>query len=172
MGGRSIIYSAAWNKNVKGGLHAADELYYFLKEMPTIVVEPRFDGKNIKYIPPSVDINAILPKNQNNSARLSVATSTVSTKSPPESPNVGEIPASANDEDGSHLEEQPKTICKLQPVKRGRGRPRGSKNKKTLEREAMMANAPQPVKRGRGRPRGSKNKKTLEREANLRKAVD
>lgn len=43
-----IFYSAAWNKNVKGGLHAADELYYFLKEMPTIVVEPRFDGNNIK----------------------------------------------------------------------------------------------------------------------------
>lgn len=43
-----IFYSAAWNKNVKGGLHAADELYYFLKEMPTIVVEPRFDGKSIK----------------------------------------------------------------------------------------------------------------------------
>ena len=43
-----VFYSAAWNKNVKGGLHAADELYYFLKEMPTIVVEPRFDGKNIK----------------------------------------------------------------------------------------------------------------------------
>lgn len=43
-----IFYSAAWNKNVKGGLHAADELYYFLKEMPTIVVEPRFDGKTIK----------------------------------------------------------------------------------------------------------------------------
>lgn len=43
-----IFYSAAWNKNVRGGLHAADELYYFLKEMPTIVVEPRFDGKTIK----------------------------------------------------------------------------------------------------------------------------
>lgn len=43
-----IFYSTAWNKNVKGGLHAADELYYFLKEMPTIVVEPRFDGKTIK----------------------------------------------------------------------------------------------------------------------------
>lgn len=43
-----IFYSAAWNKNVKGGLHAADELYYFLKDMPTIVVEPRFDGKTIK----------------------------------------------------------------------------------------------------------------------------
>ncbi len=43
-----IFYSAAWNKNVRGGLHAADELFYFLKEMPTIVVEPRFDGKTIK----------------------------------------------------------------------------------------------------------------------------
>lgn len=43
-----IFYSTAWNKNVKGGLHAADELYYFLKEMPTIVVEPRFDGKTVK----------------------------------------------------------------------------------------------------------------------------
>lgn len=42
------FYSAAWNKNVKGGLHAADELFYFLKELPTIVVEPRFDGKTIK----------------------------------------------------------------------------------------------------------------------------
>lgn len=43
-----IFYSAAWNKNVRGGLHAADELFYFLKEMPTIVVEPRFDGKTVK----------------------------------------------------------------------------------------------------------------------------
>lgn len=43
-----IFYSAAWNKNVRGGLHAADELYYFLKEMPTVVVEPRFDGKTVK----------------------------------------------------------------------------------------------------------------------------
>lgn len=43
-----IFYSAAWKNNVKGGLHAADELYYFLKGMPTIVVEPRFDGKTVK----------------------------------------------------------------------------------------------------------------------------
>lgn len=46
--------------------------------------------------------------------------------------------------------------------KRGRGRPKGSKNKKTLEREALEL---QMQKRGRGRPKGSKNKKTLEREA-------
>ena len=47
------------------------------------------------------------------------------------------------------------------PAKRKPGRPKGSKNKKTLEREALLA---APPKRGRGRPKGSKNKSTLERE--------
>ena len=51
--------------------------------------------------------------------------------------------------------------------KRGRGRPKGSKNKKTLEREAAAAHL---VKRGPGRPKGSKNKKTLEREAAMRQS--
>lgn len=46
-----------------------------------------------------------------------------------------------------------------------RGRPKGSKNKKTLEREAILATKAPSKKRGRGRPKGSKNKKTLEREA-------
>ena len=50
----------------------------------------------------------------------------------------------------------------IKPVKRGRGRPKGSKNKKTIEKEKMMAQ--ESKKRGRGRPKGSKNKKTLERE--------
>ncbi len=49
--------------------------------------------------------------------------------------------------------------------KRKPGRPAGSKNKKTLEREALEALQPQKVKRKPGRPKGSKNKKTLEREA-------
>ena len=49
--------------------------------------------------------------------------------------------------------------------KRSRGRPKGSKNKKTLDREAQAAVADSTPKRGRGRPKGSKNKKTLEREA-------
>jgi hypothetical protein len=49
-----------------------------------------------------------------------------------------------------------------------RGRPKGSKNKKTLEREARQrAEGAEQVKRGRGRPKGAKNKKTLEREAKL-----
>lgn len=59
--------------------------------------------------------------------------------------------------------------------KRGPGRPPGSKNKKTLEREAeqkrQAEQGMQPVKRGRGRPPGSKNKKTIEREAKEREAA-
>ena len=47
-----------------------------------------------------------------------------------------------------------------------RGRRKGSKNKKTLEREALLATKGNgSVKRKCGRPPGSKNKKTLEREA-------
>ena len=59
-----------------------------------------------------------------------------------------------------------------QEPKRGRGRPPGSKNKKTLAREAELAKlqeGEQSQKRGRGRPPGSKNKKTLAREAELAK---
>jgi len=57
------------------------------------------------------------------------------------------------------------------------GRPKGSKNKKTLEREAQerieeetrkRAEEEAKPKRGAGRPKGSKNKKTLEREAEYR----
>lgn len=51
----------------------------------------------------------------------------------------------------------------LNEPKRKPGRPKGSKNKKTLEREASMTM--EHPKRHPGRPKGSKNKKTLEREA-------
>ncbi len=51
------------------------------------------------------------------------------------------------------------------PVKRRPGRPKGSKNKKTLERESVEGVRPPTAHGKRGRPKGSKNKKTLEREA-------
>lgn len=72
------FYSTAWNKNTSGGLHAADELYYFLKDMPTMVVEPKFDGEKLRLmfscwglgytqrvhfrqeIPIDIDLNSIL----------------------------------------------------------------------------------------------------------------
>ena len=62
--------------------------------------------------------------------------------------------------------------------KRRPGRPKGSKNKKTLEREAEIARQKaegtyvEPPKRRRGRPKGSKNKRTLEREAAERAAAE
>ncbi len=55
----------------------------------------------------------------------------------------------------------------IQPARRP-GRPPGSKNKKTLEREATQnvnPAEPQKAKRKPGRPPGSKNRKTLAREA-------
>lgn len=63
------------------------------------------------------------------------------------------------------LERETELAAQGTKPKRGRGRPKGSKNKKTLEREAMEASSEKQVKRGPGRPKGSKNKKTLEREA-------
>lgn len=48
--------------------------------------------------------------------------------------------------------------------KRSPGRPKGSKNKKTLERERLAVEQKTKESRGRGRPKGSKNKKTIERE--------
>lgn len=46
-----------------------------------------------------------------------------------------------------------------QPVKRGRGRPKGSKNKNSIKRAApVQDDSIVTVKRGRGRPKGSKNK--------------
>jgi len=45
-------------------------------------------------------------------------------------------------------------------AKRGRGRPKGSKNKKEASPEPSDVDADTPAKRGRGRPKGSKNKKS------------
>ena len=50
-------------------------------------------------------------------------------------------------------------------VPKKRGRPVGSKNKKTLEREAKQREEQEKLAHKRGRKPGSKNRKTLEREA-------
>ena len=72
---------------------------------------------------------------------------------------------SANTDEQS-LRQEAETKAGLIPIKRrGPGRPKGSKNKKTLEREAAEGKKVIVPKRRPGRPKGSKNKKTLEREA-------
>ena len=44
------FYPAAWNQNAKPGLHAAEILYFFTKGMPVVVLEPRYDGKQIRFV--------------------------------------------------------------------------------------------------------------------------
>lgn len=45
-----IFYPSAWNVNAKPGMHAAEILYFFTKGMPVVVVEPRFDGKRLRFM--------------------------------------------------------------------------------------------------------------------------
>ncbi len=45
-----IFYPSAWNINAKPGLHASEILYFFTKGMPVIVLEPRYDGKNLRFL--------------------------------------------------------------------------------------------------------------------------
>ncbi len=86
---------------------------------------------------------------------------------------VGRPRKDDTDEDKGDKDKKDDKKAKDEP-KRGPGRPKGSKNKKTLEKERKIQEAKakgeyvEPEKRGRGRPKGSKNKKTLEREAKLK----
>lgn len=85
--------------------------------------------------------------------------------------NTGDIEDAKDKCDTNHFTKEQTTKAESteekdkSTVKRPRGRPKGSKNKKTLEREAAgVLGGPTAEKRGRGRPKGSKNKKTLEQE--------
>jgi len=43
-----IFYPTAWSENSTPGMHAAETLHYFLKDLPCIVIEPRFDGSTFR----------------------------------------------------------------------------------------------------------------------------
>lgn len=45
-----IFYPGAWNTNAKPGLHASEILYFFTKGMPVVVIEPRYDGKQMRFL--------------------------------------------------------------------------------------------------------------------------
>lgn len=68
---------------------------------------------------------------------------------------VGSTP-SPDDEPTPVKALEPSAIDKAAVVKRGRGRPKGSKNKPKTDTDSATTDA--PVKRGRGRPKGSTNK--------------
>ena len=77
--------------------------------------------------------------------------------------------------DNKKKPEQDEKAKDATPKPKGKaGRPKGSKNKATIEREQKLqediasGKYVPPAKRSPGRPKGSKNKKTLEREAKLK----
>lgn len=39
-----IFYPTAWNDRYSTGMHASETLHFFLRDMPCVVLEPRFDG--------------------------------------------------------------------------------------------------------------------------------
>lgn len=77
------------------------------------------------------------------------------------------VPGSLPEQKKKRQKKQKEKSSDSEQPKRKAGRPKGSKNKKTLEKEALLENSTenQSKQSGRGRPKGSKNKKTLEREA-------
>lgn len=45
-----IFYPTAWNDKYNPGMHAAETLHYFLKDLPCVVIEPRFDGTTFRMV--------------------------------------------------------------------------------------------------------------------------
>lgn len=43
-----IFYPTGWNDKYNPGMHAAETLHYFLKDLPCVVIEPRFDGTTFR----------------------------------------------------------------------------------------------------------------------------
>ena len=43
-----IFYPTAWNDKYNPGMHASETLHFFLKDLPCIVIEPRFDGNKFR----------------------------------------------------------------------------------------------------------------------------
>ncbi len=43
-----MFYPTAWNDKYTSGVHASETLHYFLKDLPCIVLEPKFDGSKLR----------------------------------------------------------------------------------------------------------------------------
>lgn len=43
-----IFFPTAWNDKYNPGMHAAETLHFFLKDLPCVVIEPRFDGTTFR----------------------------------------------------------------------------------------------------------------------------
>lgn len=43
-----IFFPTAWNDKYNPGMHASETLHFFLKDVPCVVIEPRFDGTTFR----------------------------------------------------------------------------------------------------------------------------
>ena len=43
-----VFYPTAWNDKYTSGVHASETLHFFLKDLPCIVLEPKFDGNKLR----------------------------------------------------------------------------------------------------------------------------
>lgn len=43
-----VFYPTAWNDKYTSGVHASETLHFFLKDIPCIVLEPKFDGNKFR----------------------------------------------------------------------------------------------------------------------------
>lgn len=43
-----VFYPTAWNDKYTSGVHASETLHFFLKDLPCIVLEPKFDGARFR----------------------------------------------------------------------------------------------------------------------------
>lgn len=43
-----MFYPTAWNDKYTSGVHASETLHYFLKDLPCVVLEPKFDGNKLR----------------------------------------------------------------------------------------------------------------------------
>lgn len=43
-----VFYPTAWNDKYTAGVHASETLHFFLKDLPCIVLEPKFDGNKFR----------------------------------------------------------------------------------------------------------------------------
>ena len=105
-----------------------------------------FEDNKIKYKPPEIDIDSILPRSQKNSKNATSSpasddgnNATEGSVPKKKSSTFSDKVAQTKVENTSNDDSKDNLPKDSQSMRRGRGRPKGSKNKKTLAREAEQA---------------------------------
>ena len=66
-----IFYPTAWNDKQGAGLHTSDTIHHFLKDLPCLVIEPRFDGNVFRMMLSAWNIGYLSNEHEHHRAELS-----------------------------------------------------------------------------------------------------